>query len=74
MSYAGFAAAVIMKHKMRHSSRTKEISLLSSNSKVSSCLKYAFRLGAVPQTCNSSYLGSRDQEDSGLRPALAKRS
>jgi hypothetical protein len=30
------------------------------------------RLGLVIHTCNPSYLGGRDWEDCGLRPAWAK--
>jgi hypothetical protein len=29
--------------------------------------------GVVAHTCNPSYLGGRDQEDCGLRPAQAKK-
>jgi hypothetical protein len=29
---------------------------------------YKIRLGVVTHTCNSSYLGGRDQEDSGSKP------
>jgi hypothetical protein len=34
--------------------------------------KSPIRSGAVPQVCNPSYLGGRDQENSGSRPAQAK--
>jgi hypothetical protein len=38
-----------------------------------SILKYCLKqLGVVAHVCNPSYLGSRDQEDQGLRPAWQK--
>jgi hypothetical protein len=36
-------------------------------------LKKKKNLGTVPQACNPSYSGGRDQEDYGLKPARGKR-